>query len=62
LASVTRGFGFVAYPAEYRNSGGMTFVVNQEVLVYEKDLEADTIKAAAAITDYNPDSSWQPVD
>ncbi len=59
---LTRGFAFVAYPAEYRNSGVMTFIVNQDGIVYEKDLGADTAKAAAAITDYNPDGSWQPVD
>ena len=59
---LTRGFVFLAYPAEYRNSGVMTFMVNQDGIVYEKDLGADTAKAAAAITDYNPDSSWRPVD
>jgi Protein of unknown function (DUF2950) len=59
---LTRGFAFVAYPADYRNSGVMTFMVNQDGIVYEKDLGADTTKAAAAITDYNPDSSWRPVD
>ena len=59
---LTRGFAFVAYPAEYRNSGVMTFMVNEDGIVYEKDLGADTAKAAAAITDYNPDSSWHAVD
>jgi hypothetical protein len=59
---LTRGFAFVAYPAEYRNSGVMTFIVNQDGIVYEKDLGADTAKVAAAITDYNPDSTWNPVD
>ena len=52
----------MAYPAEYRNSGVMTFIVNQDGIVYEKDLGADTAKIAAAMTDYNPDSSWRPVD
>jgi len=59
---MTKGFAFVAYPAEYRNSGVMTFIVNQDGLVYEKDLGADTAKLAAAMTEYNPDKSWSRVD
>ncbi len=59
---LTRGFAFVAYPAEYRNSGVMTFMVNQDGVVYEKDLGPDTDKLGAAMTEYNPDSSWSPVD
>ncbi len=59
---LTRGFAFVAYPAEYRNSGVMTFVVNQDGIVYEKDLGADTDKVAAAMTEYDPDSTWSPAD
>jgi Protein of unknown function (DUF2950) len=59
---LTRGFAFVAYPAEYRNSGVMTFIVNQDGIVYEKDLGVDTVKAAGAMTEYNPDSTWKPVD
>ena len=59
---LTRGFAFVAYPAEYRNSGVMTFIVNQEGVVYEKDLGADTGKLASAMTEYNPDNSWRPAD
>ncbi|MGC2110871.1 MAG: DUF2950 domain-containing protein [Candidatus Korobacteraceae bacterium] len=59
---LTRGFAFVAYPAEYRNSGVMTFMVNQDGIVYEKDLGADTEKTAAAMTEYNPDSTWRRVD
>ena len=42
--NLTGGFAFVAYPAEYRNSGVMTFIVNQDGIVYEKDLGADTDK------------------
>ena len=59
---LTRGFAFVAYPAEYRNSGVMTFMVDQDGVVYEKDLGADTEKIAAAMTEYNPDKTWQPAD
>ncbi len=59
---LTKGFAFVAYPSEYRNSGVVTFIVNQDGVVYEKDLGADTEKIAAAMTEYNPDSSWSKVD
>jgi len=59
---LTRGFAFVAYPAEYRNSGVMTFIVNQNGTVYEKDLGPDTAKLAAAMSEYNPDTSWRPSD
>lgn len=59
---LTGGFAFVAYPAEYRSSGVMTFVVNQSGVVYEKDLGPDTVKLAAAMTSYNPDSTWHGVD
>ena len=59
---LTRGFAFVAYPSEYRNSGVMTFIVDQSGTVYEKDLGADTEKLAEAMTEYNPDDSWDPAD
>ena len=59
---LTKGFAFVAYPAEYRNSGVMTFVVNQDGVVYEKDLGADTVKLGAAMTDYKPDAGWAKVE
>jgi hypothetical protein len=59
---LTRGFAFVAYPAEYRNSGVMTFIVNQDDVVYEKDLGPDTQKLASTMTEYNPDNTWIPAD
>ena len=52
------GFALVAYPANWNNSGVMTFVVNQEGRVYEKNLGPRTSQIAAAMTEYNPDSSW----
>jgi hypothetical protein len=55
---LTRGTAFIAYPADYRNSGVMTFIVNQDEVVYEKDLGPDTAKIAAAISEYNPDNTW----
>jgi hypothetical protein len=59
---LTRGFAFVAYPAEYRNSGVMSFIVNQDGIVYQKDLGDDTAKLGAAMTGYDPDSTWTRVD
>src|SRR6185436_6941329 len=49
------GFALVAFPAEYGKGGIMTFVVNQDGVVFEKDLGADTAKTAAAMKEYNPD-------
>jgi len=40
----------------------MTFIVNQDGIVYEKDLGTDTAKIAAAMTEYNPDNTWNKVD
>ena len=60
--ALTKGFAFVAYPAEYRNSGVMTFIVNQDGVVYEKDLGDDTGKLGAEMTDYNPDGTWNRAD
>jgi Protein of unknown function (DUF2950) len=56
---MTGGFAFVAYPAEYRNSGVMTFIVAQDGVVYEKDLRAHTESAAKTIKAYDPDTSWK---
>jgi Protein of unknown function (DUF2950) len=55
------GFALVAYPAEYRNSGVMTFLVNHQGNVYEKDLGPDTARIAAGMTAFNPDNSWRRV-
>ena len=52
------GFGLVAYPAKYGSSGVMTFIVNQEGKIYEKDLGKNTNKAAT-ITKYDPDKTWK---
>jgi len=56
---MTQGFAFVAYPAEYRSSGVMTFIVGEDGVVYRKDLGRSTATLAKAIKDYNPDSSWK---
>ncbi|HEY1269084.1 MAG TPA: DUF2950 domain-containing protein [Candidatus Binatia bacterium] len=52
------GFAVVAYPAEYGNSGVMTFIVNHDGKVLQKDLGKNTSTAAAAIKDFNPDKGW----
>jgi hypothetical protein len=53
------GFALVAYPAKYGASGIMTFIVNQEGVIYEKDLGEDTASAAAAMTAFDPDDTWR---
>jgi hypothetical protein len=55
------GFALVAYPAEYRNSGVMTFLVNHRGDVYEKDLGPNTARIAGGITAFNPDNTWRRV-
>lgn len=56
------GFAFLAYPANYGNSGVMTFIVNQEGVVYQKDLGKNTAKVAKAIKRYDPDKTWTKVE
>jgi hypothetical protein len=58
---MTGGFAFVAYPAEYRNSGVMTFIINQDGVLLQKDLGPDTAQTAAAMTKFDPDASWTTV-
>lgn len=58
---MTGGFAFVAYPAEYRNSGVMTFIINQDDVLLQKDLGNSTTETAAAMTEFDPDSSWSQV-
>jgi hypothetical protein len=55
---MTQGFAVVAYPAEYGNSGVMTFAINQNGVLLQKDLGKDTSQAATAITEFDPDSGW----
>jgi hypothetical protein len=59
---MTGGFAFTAYPAEYRTSGVMTFMVDESGTIYEKDLGPDTTKTAVAMTAYDPDSTWHQAD
>jgi hypothetical protein len=56
------GFALVAYPATWGNSGVMTFIVNQQGRVYQKNLGPGTDRIAGALAEYNPDPSWKRVD
>jgi len=58
---MTEGYSLVAWPAKYGDTGVMTFIVNQDSIVYQKNLGADTDSAARAITAYNPDASWSKI-
>ena len=53
------GFALVAYPAQYGSSGIMTFIVNHDGVVYEKDLGPKTTATAQAMTKFNPDKTWK---
>ena len=55
------GFALVAWPAQYDVTGVMTFVVNHDGIVHEKDLGPETDAAAQKMTRYNPDKSWRRV-
>jgi hypothetical protein len=59
---MTGGFAFLAYPAEYRSSGVMTFMVDQDGVVYEKDLGPRTTAIAKTLTRYDRDTSWRQSD
>jgi hypothetical protein len=58
------GFAFVAYPAEYGNSGVMTFIINQDGVLLERDLGKQTAEIASAMTEFDPsaDAGWKVVD
>jgi hypothetical protein len=55
------GFALVAWPAEYRVSGVKTFLVNQDGIIYEKDLGTSTSTAVEKMVAFNPDSTWQRI-
>ena len=56
------GFAVVAWPAEYGNSGVMTFITNYSGDVFQKDLGEQTDELARGMTEYNPDSSWKKAE
>jgi hypothetical protein len=53
-----RGFAFLAYPAAYRSSGVMMFMINQDGIIVQKDLGPETAKLASQIKEFNPDRTW----
>jgi hypothetical protein len=55
------GFALVAYPAEYGNSGVMTFIVNHDGKVFQKNLGKNTAATAKGMKEYDPDKSWEEV-
>jgi hypothetical protein len=57
---MTSGFALVAYPAEYRVSGIMTFIVGPQGIVFQKDLGEKTEELGKAMTAYDPDDTWVP--
>jgi hypothetical protein len=59
---MTAGFGFVAYPVEYRSSGVKTFIVSKSGVIYEKDLGPGTTAIAGSMTIFDPDSTWQKAE
>ncbi len=59
---MTAGFALVAFPAEYRLSGVMTFIVGEDGVVYQKDLGKKTAVVAKAMNEYNPSSGWQKAE
>src|SRR5581483_7404439 len=58
---LSRGFALVAYPVDWGHSGIMTFIVNQDGKVFQRNLGGDTVRIAGAMKEYNPDGNWTPV-
>jgi Protein of unknown function (DUF2950) len=58
---LTEGFALIAWPADYGSSGVQTFIVNQDGVVFQKDLGEDTATAVEAIQSFDPDSSWTAI-
>lgn len=59
--NMVNGFAFIAYPAQYGNSGVMTFAMNQDGVLLQKDLGRTTTETASAMDEFNPDAGWKPV-
>jgi Protein of unknown function (DUF2950) len=60
--NMTKGFAILAYPAEYRKSGVMTFIIAQDGRIYQKDLGPDTAERAKATLAFDPDDTWSIVE
>ncbi len=59
---MANGFAFVAYPAQYANSGIMTFIINQDGVLFQKDLGKTTTETATAMSEFDPGDGWSPVE
>lgn len=59
---MTGGFAFLAYPAEYRKTGVMSFLVNQDGAILQKDLGAQTVEVAKSMASFDPDPTWLPAE
>jgi hypothetical protein len=59
---MTGGFAFMAWPVAYGSSGIMTFIVDQDGVVFQKDLGPQTLRTVATITAFDPDLSWARID
>lgn len=59
--NMTKGFALLAYPTKWNSSGVMSFAVNQEGIVYEKDLGVQTLATAEEMTAFDPGAGWEPV-
>jgi hypothetical protein len=62
LSKTSGGFAAIAYPVVYRSSGVETFIINQDDVVYEKDLGRNTVAVARAITAYQSGPTWTPAE
>jgi hypothetical protein len=62
LRTSGNGFAALAFPAAYRSSGVMTLIVNQDDVVYEKDLGPNTAKVVRAMAKYHTDATWTPAE
>jgi hypothetical protein len=60
--NMTGGFAVLGYPAEYRSSGVMSLLINQDRVVFQKDLGEKTADIAKAISEFNPDDTWSPAE
>jgi hypothetical protein len=58
---MTGGFAFLAYPAEYRKTGVMSFLIDQDGRLFQKDLGPPTTAVAESLVSFDPDPSWSPV-
>ena len=57
-----KGFAMIAYPAEYKNSGVMTFIIDDNGTIYQRDLGPETAKIAAEISVFDPEASWEKAE